>query len=182
VFESYGEDQRQRGSRRWFLLLLVLGALAGTMARSFRKPAGPSVTFQGFGPVKVGMTVREAASALGTRLVEGDASEPCHYARPEGVLSGLAFMVLDGRIVRIDVSNDLFRTESGAGVGSAEREVRRLHPEGAVEPHPYFEDGHYLVLTSPDQLYAMIFETDGSVVTRFRAGERGPVAYIEGCQ
>ncbi len=124
----------------------------------------------------------EASNALGTSLVEDDPSEPCHRAWTEGVLSGLVLMVIDGRIVRIDVTKDLFRAEAGAGVGSTEREVRRLHPEAAVEAHPYYENGHYLVLTSPDQRYAMIFETDGKVVTSFRAGEREPVGYIEGCE
>ena len=178
------DDQRKRtGSRRRVLIgIAVLLGLAALAAPLVRKPARWTLSFEGFGPVRVGMTVAEAGKALKVKLVEHEPPEPCHYAWSEGELPGIAFMVLDGRVVRVDVTKDVYRAESGARVGATEEEVRRLHPQVQVERHPYDDDGHYLVLASRDQRYGMIFETDGKVVTSFRAGEREPVRYIEGCE
>lgn len=69
------------------------------------------------------------------------------------------------------------------------RRVRRgrrlwLYPgRVAVRPHKY-TDGHYLEVrpTGPDApTHLIIFETDGSVVERFRGGRRPQVEYVEGC-
>ena len=52
-----------------------------------------------------------------------------------------------------------------------------------VEPHKY-TDGHYLVVrpSAPaDSAFRLIFETDGTRVTRFRSGLQPQVAWIEGC-
>ena len=52
-----------------------------------------------------------------------------------------------------------------------------------VQPHKYTgPEGHYLVVTHPrDTLFLIIFETDGRHVTRFRAGRKPAVQYVEGC-
>lgn len=52
-----------------------------------------------------------------------------------------------------------------------------------VQPHKYTgPEGHYLVVSVPsDTLLRIIFETNGRVVTRYRAGRRPPVDYVEGC-
>ena len=53
-----------------------------------------------------------------------------------------------------------------------------------LQPHKYVEGGRYLVYLSPqraDSGLRIVFETDGSVVTRFRAGVLPAVAYVEGC-
>lgn len=139
------------------------------------------LSFKGFGPVTVGMSVREAEKALKVSLNEDDASESCHYARNDGDLPGVAFMVVDGKIARVDISSPAYRTSKGARVGMTEQEVRQIYPKVAVEPHPYDDAGHHLVVTSDDERHGMVFETNGKVVTEFRAGWREPVGYIEGC-
>ena len=150
MFERVGEQARADSSRRRLLLFLVLGALLGAGARFLRGPVEPpwTLSFRGFGPARIGMSVAEAANALGTRLAEDDASDPCHRAWTVGPLSGMVLIVHDGRIVRIDVTKDLYLATGGVHLGSTEREVRRLHPEAEVEGHPYLENGHYFVLTS----------------------------------
>lgn len=146
-------------------------------------PAGSSrwtVSFKGFGPVKFGMTVREAEKALKMRLAEEQTSEACHYASNEKELRGAAFMVIDGKVARVDVY-DAYRTDRGARIGMSEAEIRSLYPGIQVEPHHYDPTGHYLVVTSADGQTGIVFETDGKVVTDFRAGQREPVGYVEGC-
>jgi hypothetical protein len=99
---------------------------------------------------------------------------------PEGVLA----MVVEGRVVRIEVWNSAITTGEGARVGMTEGEVHALYP-GRVEvlPHMY-TDGHYLRVTPADASeanYRIIFETDGEVVVRYRAGILPEVGWIEGC-
>lgn len=154
---------------------------ASAAAGEPRTRARWELSFKGFGPITVGMSVREAEKALNMSLTEDDASQSCHYARHDSNLPGVAFMVVDGKIARVDISSPEYRTSKGARVGMTEQEVRRLYPKAAIEPHPYDDAGHYLVVTSDDGRYGIIFETDGKVVTDFRGGWRQPVGYIEGC-
>jgi hypothetical protein len=151
-----------------------------------------TLMFDGLGPAKVGMTVREVESALKLKLTgdeppsgldpEGMSDfQACHYVSNEAKLPGVQFMVVDGKVGRIDVGRDGYRTAKGAHVGSTEAEIRRLYPAIEVEAHPYDPGGHYLRLASRDRRYGMIFETDGARVTDFRSGWLEPVGYVEGC-
>jgi hypothetical protein len=151
-----------------------------------------TLTFAGLGPAKIGMTVHEIENALRVKL-EGDelpsgadASDirefrACHYVSNERDVPGVRFMVLEGKVGRIDISGGAYATAKGARVGLREADVRRLYPEAKVEPHPYEPDGHYLRVISRDRQHAMIFETDGVKVTSFRSGRSEPVGFIEGC-
>jgi len=112
----------------------------------------------------------------------------CQFAYPAEGPDELAFMLVHGRIARVDVGHlgpDRVTTVSGIGKGSTEDEVKRAYPGRIrVEGHPYVPAGHYLVYTPADprlQHLSMIFETDGRLVTSFRSGLKGPVAQIEGC-
>lgn len=142
-----------------------------------------TLSFGGFGPVRVGMTVAQAQRALGFRLHEGRVTDPdeCHYAISETRIPGIGFMIVDGRIARIDVTKGRTRTVSGARVGMTEEEARRLYPRVEVQPHKYVPGGHYLVLTSRDGRHGLVLETDGRVVTQLRAGEREAVSWVERC-
>jgi len=143
------------------------------------------VTLRTYGPVRFGMTIRQAARALGQRL-DVDTTESCTYTAPMSFPPGVSFMVIDGHIARIDVDTTGVQTRSGAHVGSTEDEVKHLYSgQIRVEPHPYTgPEGHYLVYTPrdpADTTFGMIFETDGLIVTRYRSGEHAAVEYIEGC-
>lgn len=139
----------------------------------------------GFGPVQAGMTVAEAEHALGAPLVLlGPRTEPCYYLTVDG-RSGVAFMVIDGRIARLDVRGQAtVRTAEGAGIGDTETRIHALYP-GRVEVQPHkYADGHYLIVTPvapADSTYRMIFETDGKQVTSYRTGRLPEVRWVEGC-
>jgi len=92
-------------------------------------------------------------------------------------------MVEGGRIARVDVDTAGIRTAVGAGIGDTEEQVQRLYSgRVSVTPQKYV-NGHYLTVTPnvADTSYAIVFETADGKVTRFRAGRRPQVEYVEGC-
>jgi hypothetical protein len=183
-----------------FLLAALLAACAprtdsgsGTTDGSTTVPDGPpasaidtTVHPTGFGPVRTGMTPAEAERALGGRLtVLGPPMEPCHYLVVDGAHPGVAFMVIDGRIARVDVQRtSSVRTAEGAGIGDGEERIHSLYP-GRIETEPHkYVDGHYLIVrpaAPADSNLRIIFETDGKRVTSYRAGRLPEVRWIEGC-
>ncbi len=158
----------------------------------------PALTVEGFGPVKIGMTLAEAQRVLGVKLnmqflEEGDPNACATGARADGKNADVIYMIEGGKFVRIDVvtldagtgtpSAPPVRTAKGIGLGSTEAQVKAAYGTAVkVEPHPYLEDGgHYLVVKSPDGKTGFIFETDTKKVIEFRAGLFSAVQYIEGC-
>lgn len=172
----------------WLPWMLVVAACAAEPRRApDATPTWATGTLSdtGFGPVIVGITPLEAQAAAGglLKLPEVLAAEGCDYASAVG-LEGLAFMIENGRVVRVEARAGGIRTAEGAAVGDTEARIQELYA-GRVDvlPHKYTE-GHYLVITprngaiGPVQL---IFETDGHVVTQFRSGLVPQVAYVERC-
>ncbi len=93
-------------------------------------------------------------------------------------------MVVKDTVVRVDVDTAGVLTGEGAGVGDPEERVVTLYAgRVTVQPHKYTgPEGHYLVVSiPPDTLLRIIFETDGRIVTRYRAGRRPAVDHVEGC-
>lgn len=172
--------------RRFFLVLFVVLASAAPphpLAQS-RRERGFVVTHDGFGPVKVGMTLPQASKALGVRVTRGDDYEGdgCYYASPESGFKGVAFMMSGQRIVRIDVTGGRYATDRGARVGDGEARIKRLYRgEYKVSRHKYLEEGRYIEVEAKGGRYLMIFETDGRRVTSYRVGKPEQVGYVEGC-
>jgi len=130
------------------------------------------------------MTEAQVRSVLKQRIERTDLEEGCSYLT--GVAGGVAFMLLDSRVARVDITHGSWLTEAGAGIGTSEAEIRRLYPRVRVEPHPYFDEGlgHYLRVTpSAPTLsdYELLFESEKGKVTSFRAGLSRAVSLIEGC-
>lgn len=136
------------------------------------------------------MTLNQTSAAAGTpiRIRPGDPFGPeCQNAYTAD-LPEVNFMVINGRIARVDVGDRGGRrvtTFSGVGTGDTEETIKRTYAGRIrVEGHPYVPTGHYLVYVPADPALAalsMIFETNGQVVTTFRAGLKGAVSQIEGC-
>lgn len=145
----------------------------------------PTVTERGIGPLRTGMTLSEASAALGGGLAAPASADTaaCYYLQWRGGPRGVRVMVEGGRIARVDVDTAGVRTAAGAGIGSSEEEIQRLYRgQVAVTPQKYAA-GHYLTVTPnpSDSASAIVFETTGGRVTRYRAGRRPQVEYVEGC-
>ena len=154
------------------------------------KPISESsqVSIRGIAPILVGMTVSEAMRSSGQKLInqgESGGGPSCRYYKIKEV-KGIAFMVTNGRIARVDVTdNSKITTLSGAKIGDSESKIKSLYPNQIkVEAHEYDPKGHYLIFVpkdSQDKNYRIIFETDGKKVTRWRSGKLPEVQFIEGC-
>ena len=150
-----------------------------------RDTSRPTVTPEGVGPVRIGMTASAVRAAL--RLPDkpmGASENECNYLDASALAPKLKLMLERDTVVRIDVHDTTLATAAGARVGDTEAHVQSLY--GArlrVEPHKYTgPTGHYLVVVpGTDSARRIIFETDGQHVTMYRAGRMPAVAYVEGC-
>jgi hypothetical protein len=161
-------------------LLLALGCHRGESSEKWE------VSIRGYGPIEWGMTLAEAEKAAGRPFGESDSLESgCHTIQLAGDSGkGPLFMVIDGRIARVDVTEPGIQTNHKVAVGDDEKRVQEMYAERVtVSPHKY-TDGHYLTVgprTQADSGFELVFETDSQRVTRYRAGRLPEVEYVEGC-
>jgi hypothetical protein len=145
-----------------------------------------TVTEQGIGALRAGMSLAEVTSGIeGVLIVPAGAdTASCTYAQWRGGPPGVSIMIERGRIARIDVDSGAVATSLGARIGDTEERIESLYVgRVAVTPHKYTE-GRYLTVTpsaSADSAYRIVFETEGGRVTRYRAGRRPAVEYVERC-
>ena len=152
--------------------------------------SGPSDTVspKGYGGVRIGSTVSDASTEAGMEVSAAipipEDESGCFYVYPHGDLGPVSFMVVDGRIVRVDVDGPDIMTVAGVGVGNTEAEVINAYPDQVdVSTHPYAGPGgkgHNLTVKS-DGGFGIVFETDGEIVERYRAGSEPAISWIEGC-
>lgn len=165
--------------------------------------ANSPVKLTSVGPVVVGMTVDQISQAAGVALTrqpdfdQAMAEKNCAYVSPatipgyspppeSGNKSPLAFMIVDGKLARIDVLGGDFSTDKGIKVGSSETEVTTAYGGGSPLPARAFVGPPYRYLTaSPkdaeDQGYKMVFESDGAKVVNYRVGKQPEVENRQGC-
>ena len=147
-------------------------------------PAAPpkvgewEVTPTGIGSVKTGMSVEEAQVVLHNDLVVPANLSECAFLKTKSGPKGVLFMVEQRHISRVDVTSGSTATSAGARVGDTEGRIKSLYSGIAVTPHKY-TDGHYLTYSGNGG--KIVFETDGSKVTRYRSGSSPSVDYVEGC-
>ena len=142
-----------------------------------------AVAFQGFGAARFGMTRAEFSAAGGGEIAAPPRSEPCRIVSPASFPPGVRLMLVNDTIVRVDVDSGGVPTIDGVRVGDPESKVAATYPGRVLtQPHKYVPGWHYLIVSdSPDSTRRLVFETDGSKVTTYRAGLRPAVDFIEGC-
>lgn len=139
------------------------------------------VTAEGVGPVEFGMSADEFVALGGSAGIPRD-PEYCVYGVLPAAPQPMRFMIESGTVVRVDVDSTGTATAEGARVGDTEGSIQELYRgRVTVQPHKY-TDGHYLIVPlQNDSTRALVFETDGKRVTRYRAGLVPQVHYVEGC-
>jgi hypothetical protein len=172
-----------RRLRRLLVACAGLAALAGAGLALAAPPLDRfRLTFDGLGPVHVGMT-HQQIQAAGYRvpLGRGQDANACVQARVAGDRH-IRLMFEAGRVTRVEVLGGPTPTWSGIRVGATEEEVRKTY--GArltVRPHKYDPQGHTMIVFSRDKQQALVLDTDGKVVKEFRAGLAASAQYVEGC-
>lgn len=161
-------------------------AIAALLSAHAVADSSATVRYDGFGPVKVGMSKAAAAAALGVDLertnVAGDSE--CEYLHAKGDWDGIEFMFSQGIVVRIDVMKGHTATANGIRIGDSIAKIRKAYPKRVeVEPHQYIPlpDGKYITVKSPDGKTAIRFETDKGRVITYYAGRFPEVEYVEHC-
>lgn len=146
------------------------------------------VKLTGVGPIRIGMTLEETTDALGLPVVPlgSNSNGDCAYYQPDTLSQALGLMVVDNRVIRVDVwPGSSLSTLSGVKIGSTEAELKALYPDQIEEaPNPYTQ-GKFLTFVPNDPelaLYRLVFETDpqGKVV-QFRTGQFPAVTWPDGC-
>jgi hypothetical protein len=137
----------------------------------------------GVGGISFGAAVADVREELGIPVESALLESSCEFVSPEAAPDGLTLMAESGRIVRADVTSGTARTAEGAAIGDSEARIMELYPALRRMPHKYTTGSYLVVLPNApaDTLHRYVFETDGSTVTRFRAGLYPPVEYVEGC-
>jgi hypothetical protein len=147
----------------------------------------------GVGRLTFGVTLAEAHHLMGDSLrpqYEPYADFPtCDYVY-SARLSGMAFMVRRdsvgavSRVERLDVTEPGVMTEEGISVGDSEARVtavygaRLTRTANHQSPSP---DAAFLLLTTADSAFRLVFEVDRGKVSAFRAGHRAATEMGEGC-
>ena len=149
--------------------------------------AATRVTATGYGALRIGMTVANAAAALHSPVPPTvGLDSACAYVHMANAPAGMRIMITGGTVARIEIDSSTIATGMGARVGDSETRVQELYGSRvSVQPHKYLPKGHYLIVgpSAPptDSAFRLIFETDGSRVTTYRAGRLPEVRWVEGC-
>ncbi len=117
--------------------------LERTPPSELEPPAVAPLTAEGWGPLRIGMTVAEVEAAMGADSdpdsVGGPDPESCDQFRPERAPEGLLVMIVDGRLDRISVFEPAtLVTDRGLGVGATAAQVKSTYGDAlSIEPHHY---------------------------------------------
>jgi hypothetical protein len=168
-------------NRAWVLFASILFAtfVVSTAAQVW------VVGFDSTGPVKIGMSLAELNTALHEKFLmpQDKEEQECFYVE-QPKHPGVAFMIEEGHVTRVDVNRPGISTAEGIKVGDSEARAMRVYGNKLkIEPHYYTApEGHYLTVLSDNQRYGIRFETDEGKIVSLYAGQRRAIAYVEGCQ
>jgi hypothetical protein len=157
-----------------------------------------AITSQGWGPLKIGMTLAEVTAAAGADsnpgAVGGADPEACDQFRPANVPEGVLVMMEQGRLTRISlVEMSDIKTDKGLGIGDTAAAVKTAYGAAATATGHKYQDApaEYITVwdggprTEPyvedEAARGLVYEIDGTGnVGAIHAG--GPsIQYVEGC-
>ncbi|GAB3346879.1 hypothetical protein [Marilutibacter aestuarii] len=164
------------------LLAFFIAALCLQAANLRAESEGWYVGYSGYGPAKIGMKQDELEQVLGSSLVLDLDVGGCQYLSAKSGHEGVSFMIIDGHLARVDITNSAIKTFSGIEVGSTQESTVATYPRIQVSQHHYAgPQGSYLTQYSQDNRFGIRFETDNNRVEIYYAGTAEAVQYVEGC-
>ena len=152
------------------------------------EPIDAVVTLRALGPVRIGMTVDEAAAEAGVELRRDfgrQSTNTCYYVTAGAALRGVSIMVLDDEIARIEVdSPSTVATRSGVRIGTPADDLRQVYPNNIRQANDAVAEGEALAFVPNDDFdadYRIYFEIENGQVARYRLGTKPAVDYLGGC-
>lgn len=155
-------------------------------------PSEDVLTFDGWGPLRIGMTRAEVVAAAGDdaqpQAVGGPEPDRCDQFRPRRAPAGLLVMLENGVLTRISVSrNSDISAPEGIRIGDSSAIVLKAYgSKASVEPHAYWPSpAKYITVWresgSPDGRRGLRYEIDqNDRVVHLHAGGSS-IASVEGC-
>ena len=135
---------------------------------------GPSssITTVGLDTVNFGMTVKQAEAAAGTSMIPCAPVSSCYRVTPTDAPDGISFVVHEGTIERVDITDGPITTRSGIGIGTAEDRIIELF--GNQIERAINDDSSVDLIFVPqdedDAEFRVIFTIRDGVVETFRSG------------
>jgi len=178
--------------RRMFMMTAVAGgaiaiappALAGGEADD-KVTSASRVTIDGLGPIKIGMTERQAERAGQVTLTGSGSGPDCRYLYLRQGAIQADFMLSNSRIVRVDLVRRGVRTTGDVRIGDSEASVRRRFAGRLrIQPTKYIPGGFDLELRPrkrSERNRRLIFGTDGTKVVYVQAGRLPEARLVERC-
>jgi len=164
-------------------VLVAVPALAG--AEADRVTSDSRVSVHGLGPIKIGMTERQAERAGQVSLTGTGSGPDCRYLFLEDGPIRADFMLRKSRIVRVDLTKRGLRTTGDVRIGDSESSVRRRFAGRLrITPTKYIEGGFDLEVRPrkrSERNRRLIFGTDGRKVVYIQAGRLPEVHLVERC-
>ena len=119
------------------------------------------------------MNLNEAQKAAGTRFSPITKRDNCFLAIPDNGPEGITFWIVESTVERVDISNDLITTRSGAGIGNSEDQIYKLFGE-KIETKLLPGSSQKLLIYVPDdksdQSFRVIFLSNGKKIIKFWSG------------
>jgi hypothetical protein len=162
------------------VLLLLVGCSPSEPPSPHLPDPAPTLSWDGYGPIRFGMTVDQAVATAGPRDESGRELDPsCDYIQFAS-LPGIRFMVEKGVITRGD-AGPTTPNAFNISVGARLEAVKAAHPEARITPHKYDPTGHYLLFAAPGGAAGIVMEEKDGAIVRIRAGLEPAVEYVESC-
>lgn len=156
------------------------------------------LTIDGLGPVKIGMTQRQAERVLGARFKHpfpSDRGKACWYAvRADRVDPWIYYVIWDGKVASIEVTNlplggpsvvPRIVTDKGIRIGDPDAKVKETYgPDVKVRVDSQADnedEGSVITALTADKSRGFVFVTGGRKVIEFRAGLPDAIELMEGC-
>jgi hypothetical protein len=141
-----------------------------------------AVSPRNIGPLRIGMSLDSVAPVLA--LLVSDISPPgraCAYVRPPNLPAGVSLLFVHDTLVRVDVDSIDVLTEEGVGVGDSEVGLL-VRYAGNIRVEAHGVASHTLYVSKPaTSTYVLIFETNGNLVQRYKAGRRSVTQAADRC-